>query len=71
MNEGQTVESETTPPVCAQCGSPLDSSIGGDETCSNCLLRSALGQEDDDPGTGGAPIEFGDYELLEELGRGS
>ena len=81
MNEGQTVES-TAPSVCAQCGSRLDSTVRGETICINCLLRSALNQDDYDPGktsqrsdqsipgNDGAPIEFGDYELLEELGRG-
>jgi len=69
--------------VCAQCGSRLDSTVGGGSICTNCLLRSALEQDDNDPGKTsrrsdqsipgdeGAPIEFGDYELLEEIGRGS
>jgi serine/threonine protein kinase/Tfp pilus assembly protein PilF len=57
--------------VCAQCGSRLDSNVGEDKVCTNCLLRSALDQDDEDPGESGTPIEFGDYELLEELGRGS
>ena len=84
MNEGQTVESETTPPICAQCGSPLDSNIGGDEICSNCLLRLALDQDDDDPGKASprsnqlipgndrASIErmFGRYTLIKILGQG-
>src|SRR5437660_1731399 len=84
MNEGQTLESKVTQSVCAQCGSRLESSFGGDQFCINCLLRSALDQDDNDPGKTsrrsdqlipgsdeGAPIEFGDYDLLEELGRGS
>jgi len=69
--------------VCAQCGSRLDSTIGGDKFCINCLLRSALDQDDNDPGKtsrrsdqlipgdNGAPVEFGDYKLFEEIGRGS
>jgi serine/threonine protein kinase/Flp pilus assembly protein TadD len=81
MNEIQTVE-PTAQSVCAQCGSHLESTVGGDQFCINCLLRSALDQDDYDPGEtsrpsdqlipakDGAPIEFGDYELLEELGRG-
>ena len=70
--------------VCAQCGSRLSSSDDAGEICINCLLRSALAQDDYDPSKTsrrsdqlipgsdeGAPIEFGDYDLLEELGRGS
>jgi len=81
VNNSQTVESKTTQPVCAQCGSRLDSTIGGESICTNCLLRSALDQDDSDPdkrsrsdqsiaGKDGASIEFGDYELLQEIGRG-
>ncbi len=111
MNEGKTVESKTTQSVCAQCGSGLSATDGAGEICINCLLRSALDQDDVEPfkpGSGevsakspwrsdqsiagdssavargapehreggsakadSAPIEFGDYELLEEIGRGS
>src|SRR6476660_4531002 len=76
-------EGKPPPMVCAQCGSRLDSTIGGESICTNCLLRSALDQDDYDPDKtsrrsnreliahdDGAPIEFGDYELLEEIGRG-
>jgi serine/threonine protein kinase/Tfp pilus assembly protein PilF len=77
------IASATAQSVCAQCGSRLDSDIGGDKFCIHCLLRSALDQDDNDPGkrsrrsdqllqgTDRASTEFGDYELLEELGRGS
>src|SRR5438552_17314396 len=83
MNEGQTLESKVTQSVCAQCGSRLSATDGADEICINCLLRSAIAENDIDtgntprrsdqftPGDNGAPIEFGDYELLEEIGRGS
>src|SRR5947199_207830 len=83
MNEGQALESKATQLLCAQCGSRLTSSDDGEKFCIHCLLRSALGQDDIDPsktlrrsdqlipGDNGAPIEFGDYELLEEIGRGS
>ena len=82
MNEGETVESKAMQSVCAQCGSRLDSTVSGDKVCTNCLLRSALDQDNDDPGKASrrsdqlisgdddATIEFGDYELLEEIGRG-
>src|SRR6266545_2242887 len=80
MNNGPIAESILT---CAQCGSRLTFSDDGEKFCILCLLRSALDQDDVDPGTTprrsdqfirgdhGAPIEFGDYELLEEIGRGS
>jgi serine/threonine protein kinase len=80
MNEGQTVESKTTQSVCAQCGSRLSTTDGAEEICINCLLRSALDQDHIDSserrrkgvaGDNTAPVEFGDYELLEEIGRGS
>src|SRR5436190_1634340 len=84
MNEAQSVESKATQSVCAQCGSRLSATDGADEICINCLLRSAVAEDDDvDPGNtpphsdqlirgdNGTPVEFGDYELLEEIGRGS
>ena len=83
MNKSQTAESKQTQLVCAQCGSRLSSTDGADEICINCLLRSAITEDDIDAentpphsdqlirGKHGAPIEFGDYELLEEIGRGS
>src|SRR6478672_3402956 len=84
MNEGPSVKSKGTQSVCAQCGLRLDSTIGGDKFCINCLLRASLGDEGVDraeiphrfdqgesiAGDRGAAIEFGDYELLEEIGRG-
>src|SRR5436190_22727902 len=84
MNEAQSVESKATQSVCAQCGSRLSATDGADEICINCLLRSAVAQDDDvdpsktprrsdqlTPGDNGAPVEFGDYALLEEIGQGS
>src|SRR6266571_2424602 len=77
-------EGRQAPMVCAQCGSRLDSTIGREKVCIHCLLRSALDQDDVVPGKrpqqsdheviagdNRTPIEFGDYELLEEIGRGS
>src|SRR6516165_10129807 len=83
MNRSQTVES-TTQSVCAQCGSRLTLSEDGEKFCINCLLRVSLGDEGFDRtetphrfdhtesivGDHGTPVEFGDYELLEEIGRG-
>ena len=82
MSKSQTVE-PATQSVCAQCGSRLSATDDADEICINCLLRSAANPGDVDRGKtpqrsdqlilddDGAPVEFGDYELLEEIGRGS
>jgi serine/threonine protein kinase/Tfp pilus assembly protein PilF len=84
MNRSQTVES-ITQSVCAQCGSRLTLSEDGETFCINCLLRASLGEEgfdraetshrfDQDESIArdhGRAVEFGDYELLEEIGRGS
>ncbi len=63
------------PKVCAQCGSKIfaDAPQG---LCSLCVFTTFLGSlgEDAEEGfesrTAGAPKEFDDYELLEEIGRG-
>ena len=74
MSESQGVES-TMQSVCARCGARL-SSVGWREVCARCLLHSVIDQEDGDPDTAlrrsddELPVEFGDYELLEEIGRG-
>src|SRR5215831_17179462 len=60
--------------VCAKCGATVfaDSPRG---FCSICLFKTGLGPREAD--NDGAPelaqmqMEFGDYELLEEIGRGS
>ena len=82
MRKSETVES-TAQPVCAQCGSRLTLSGDGEKLCTHCLLQVALNQDDVDPdqalrrfdhsipSDNGTPIEFGDYELLQEIGRGS
>src|SRR5262249_51853705 len=60
--------------VCAKCGATVfaDSPRG---LCSICLFKTGLGplQEDNDVARELArmQMEFGDYELLEEIGRGS
>src|SRR5438445_9873670 len=63
------------PTVCAKCGSKIfaDAPQG---LCSLCVFTTILGSlgEDEEEGfesrTAGAPKEFDDYELLEEIGRG-
>ena len=83
MKENQTVE-QIAQSRCAQCGAQLTSTDGADQLCINCLLRCVMDQDDVDPDktsrrsdreliahNDGVPIEFGDYEFLEEIGRGS
>src|ERR1700736_897102 len=82
MRKSETVES-TAQSVCAQCGSRLTPYGDGEKLCTHCLLQVALNQDDVDPdqalrrldhsipSDNGTPIEFGDYELLQEIGRGS
>jgi serine/threonine protein kinase len=61
--------------VCGKCGTKLfaDAPQG---LCSLCLFKTGLGPllgEPDEPltsGTAEMQMEFGDYELLEEIGRG-
>lgn len=59
----------TTPaptPVCRKCGSNLNAA----GQCPPCLLRLALDPEPELHLDASAPSRFGDYELLELLGRG-
>ena len=75
MSESEAAES-TTQSVCARCGARLASTVGWEGVCVHCLLSSGLQQEN--VGADSAlqrsdnhlPVEFGDYELLEEVGRG-
>jgi TolB-like protein/Tfp pilus assembly protein PilF/predicted Ser/Thr protein kinase len=59
--------------VCAKCGATVfaDSPRG---FCSVCLFKTGLGLLEDDSNGEQEPsriqMEFGDYELLEEIGRG-
>ncbi|MFL6521592.1 MAG: protein kinase domain-containing protein [Chthoniobacterales bacterium] len=62
-------ESATITRACRKCGA-VDSRDGADKLCSACLLEAALDDEDIDSGTPDVLMDFGDYELLQELGRG-
>ena len=63
----------SAPRVCAKCGATVfaDSPRG---FCSVCLFKTGLGSLEDDYDGKHEPsrlhTEFGDYELLEEIGRG-
>src|SRR5262249_24067658 len=61
--------------TCRKCGAKL---FAEEEACGACMLETALGPLEEDVDLAGADgtksqssmMEFGDYELLEEIGRG-
>src|SRR6187455_332278 len=52
-------------PICGKCSTPI-TAVDPDNLCPRCLMESALDFETEEP----SAIEFGDYELLSEMGRG-
>src|SRR4051812_9195044 len=63
-----------TTDVCQKCGSEisLTAPLG---LCSLCLFKTGLGMMEETEarakaGADSTPLEFDDYELLDELGRG-
>jgi TolB-like protein/Flp pilus assembly protein TadD/predicted Ser/Thr protein kinase len=68
-----STDTATKSRVCAKCGATVfaDSPRG---FCSVCLFRTGLGSLDEENGERQEPtrtqMEFGDYELVEEIGRG-
>jgi len=73
VSEHSSISTATSDRVCGKCGSKIlaDAPQG---LCSLCLFKSAIGSlstEDDEPlGLSAAQINFDDYELLQEIGRG-
>src|SRR5512133_657338 len=60
-------------PICGKCAAPI-SAHAPEKLCLHCLMESALEADPElnEPGAVEAAslIDFGDYELLAELGRG-
>src|SRR6266513_929907 len=67
----------TTAKFCRKCGATIPSD-SPQQSCGACLLETGLGSLADEPVAGAADpgraspmlMDFGDYELLEQIGRG-
>src|SRR6476646_9019084 len=72
-----TKMNKTATRICAKCGAAVSADMPGG-FCSICLFRTGLGLLEDgdnlepEDAAQGSPSmkDFGDYELLEEIGRG-
>src|SRR3954471_15578471 len=63
------LETAATTRACRKCGATM---FAGEAEgfCGACLLESALTEAAADPAESAVLMDFGDYELLNELGRG-
>lgn len=64
---GMPVFTHLTRNTCATCGAPLVQTVAGRQ-CAACLMSWSLGSQRPEPPSD--TRTFGDYQLLEELGRG-
>jgi len=73
MPEPSGASGTKTERVCAKCGATVFADAPGG-FCSVCLFRTGLGsfddEKDDAKEESRMQMEFGDYELLDEIGRG-
>ena len=74
LNEGNSRAMRiTTARFCRKCGAPIPPN-SPQHSCSACLLETGLGFDEAECEEGVPPsavlMDFGDYELLEQIGRG-